>query len=222
MGADELWDMAEDALRAALESMHVEYDIKPGDGAFYGPKIDFHIQDCLGREWQCGTCQLDFQLPEKFDLTYIGEDGASHRPVIIHPAAMGSIERFMAISIEEFEGRFPTWLAPVQVLVLPISDKAMRYAEEVCEAIERAELRVELDRSIETLGKKIRNAHARRVPFMLIVGPKEAESKTVSVRDRNEQEKRNVPLDSFISLVSDEVKQRLLVPHQASDFVNEQ
>jgi threonyl-tRNA synthetase len=218
MGSGDLWDAAEAALRKALESMDISYDIKPGDGAFYGPKIDFHIKDCLGREWQCGTCQLDFQLPEKFDLTYVGDDGQQHRPVIIHPAAMGSIERFMAICIEEFEGRFPTWLAPVQVLVLPISDKAMLYAETVRESIEQADLRAEVDSSSETLGKKIRNAHTRRVPYMLIVGPKEAEAGTVSVRDRQEQEQRGVLLGNFISLVNAEVGSRQRVPHHAVDF----
>lgn len=218
MGDDRLWDTAEAGLRRALETMEVEYDLKIGDGAFYGPKIDFHIEDCLGRSWQCGTCQLDFQLPEKFDLSYTGEDGGAQRPVIIHPAAMGSIERFMAICIEEFEGRFPTWLAPVQALVLPLSDKSIDYAEIVRGQLDQADLRVEIDRSSETLNKKIRSAHRRRVPYMLVVGPREAEAHTVSVRDRNEYERRNVGIASFIELVRSEIDVRRRVPYEANDF----
>lgn len=218
MGDESLWDTAEEALQAALRSMGVEYDLKPGDGAFYGPKIDFHIEDCLGREWQCGTCQLDFQLPQKFDLSYVAEDGALKRPVIIHPAAMGSIERYMAICIEEFDGRFPTWLAPLQVLILPVSDKALEYAERVLAQHRQAGLRAELDRSPETLGKKIRNAHARRVPYMLIVGPKEAEAGMVSVRDRFEKERRGVLLQDFISRVREDNGARQREPYTADDF----
>jgi len=218
MGDESLWDAAEAALEAALRSMNVAYDLKPGDGAFYGPKIDFHIEDCLGREWQCGTCQLDFQLPEKFDLTYVAEDGSPHRPVIIHPAAMGSIERFMAICIEEFEGRFPTWLTPLQVLILPVSVKAADYAGRVFEALSAADLRAEVDNSPDTLGKKIRNAHGRRVPYMLIVGTREAEAETVSVRDHFEQEQRGVRLAAFIERVTDEIRSRRREPHAAREF----
>jgi len=203
----------------ALEALNVEYDVMAGDGAFYGPKIDFHIEDCIGRQWQCGTCQLDFQMPEKFGLTYISEDGKPERPVMLHPTAMGSIERFMAICIEEFVGRFPTWLSPMQVLVLPVSEKAMNYAESVLEALKRANLRSDIDRSSDTLSKKILNAHKRRVPYMLIVGPKEAEAKTVSVRDRSEQEQRGIPLEGFISRVLEDVASRRKVPYQANDFV---
>jgi threonyl-tRNA synthetase len=218
MGDESLWDIAEEALHAALRGMGVNYDLKPGDGAFYGPKIDFHIEDCLGREWQCGTCQLDFQLPQKFNLAYTDEDGSLKRPVIIHPAAMGSIERFMAVCIEEFDGRFPTWLAPLQVLVLPVSDKAIAYAEHVIERLRQAGLRVELDRSPETLGKKIRNAHARRVPYMLVVGPKEAAAGLVSVRDRFEQEQRGVPLDDFSARARVDRDTRRREPFAAADF----
>jgi len=219
MGDEELWDKAEAALVRALEALNVEYDVMAGDGAFYGPKIDFHIEDCIGRQWQCGTCQLDFQMPEKFGLTYISEDGKPEVPVILHPTAMGSIERFMAICIEEFVGRFPTWLSPMQVLVLPVSEKAMNYAESVLEALKRANLRSDIDRSSDTLSKKILNAHKRRVPYMLIVGPKEAEAKTVSVRDRSEQEQRGIPLEGFISRVLEDVASRRKVPYQANDFV---
>lgn len=219
MGDESLWNKAESALVAALKALNVDYDVMAGEGAFYGPKIDFHIEDCIGRQWQCGTCQLDFQLPEKFGLTYISEDGKPETPVILHPTAMGSIERFMAICIEEFVGHFPTWLSPMQVLVLPISEKVMDYAESVLEALKRANLRADVDRSSDTLGKKILNAHKRRVPYMLVVGPKEAEAKTVSVRDRNEQEQRGIPLENFISRVLDDVASRRKVPYQVSDFV---
>ena len=220
MGEEALWDMAEASLVAALEAMNIAYELKPGDGAFYGPKIDFHIQDCLGREWQCGTCQLDFQLPEKFDLSFVAEDGTLHRPVIIHPAGMGSIERFMAICIEEFDGRFPTWLAPVQVAILPVSEKAFAYADHVADILGQAKLRAEVDRTPETLSKKIRNAHLKRVPYMLIVGPKEAAAETVSVRDRQEQEQRGVSLARFVSLVSKDISSRARAPHNAKQFNN--
>lgn len=219
MGDDALWDKAESALMDALKSMNVAYDINPGDGAFYGPKIDFHIEDCIGRQWQCGTCQLDYQMPEKFDLSYISEDGKPHRPVILHPTAMGSIERFMAICIEEYVGRFPTWLSPMQVLILPISEKVEHYAESVLEALKGANLRADVDRSSDTLGKKIRNAHKRKVPYMLIVGPKEVETNTVSVRDRSEQEQGSLPLEDFISRVRNDIALRRQAPYQASDFV---
>jgi threonyl-tRNA synthetase len=218
MGEESLWDIAETALTSALTKMNVHYEVKPGDGAFYGPKIDFHIEDCLGREWQCGTCQLDFQLPEKFDLHYVTEDGTQDRPVIIHPAAMGSIERFMAICIEEFDGHFPTWLSPVQVLILPVSNKALAYAEQVGARLAAAGIKAEIDRSTETLGKKIRNAHGRRAPYMLIVGPKEAELGTVSVRDRLEQEQRGVNLKDFVELVTAEIAERLRQPYLVADF----
>jgi threonyl-tRNA synthetase len=221
MGDESLWDKAESALVAALKALNVDYDVMAGEGAFYGPKIDFHIEDCIGRQWQCGTCQLDFQLPEKFGLSYTSEDGKPETPVILHPTAMGSIERFMAICIEEFVGRFPTWLSPMQVLVLPISEKVMGYAESVVEALKRANLLADVDRSSDTLGKKILNAHKRRVPYMLILGPKEAEAKAVSVRDRNEHERRGISLEHFISRVCDEVASRRKVPYEASDFVED-
>lgn len=218
MGDDSLWDRAEGALMAALKSMNVHYELEPGEGAFYGPKIDFHIEDCIGRKWQCGTCQLDYQLPEKFDLSYIAEDGKPERPVILHPTAMGSIERFMAICIEEFVGRFPTWLSPLQALILPVSEKVMQYAESVLDDLRQAKLRAEIDRSSDTLGKKIRNAHIRRVPYMLIVGPKESEARTLSVRDRNEHEQRGVPLDEFICRVGEDITSRRREPYESSDF----
>jgi threonyl-tRNA synthetase len=218
MGEEALWDQAEAALESALRQMGVEFEVRPGEGAFYGPKIDFQIEDCLGREWQCGTCQLDFQLPEKFGLTYVGQDGRQHRPVIIHPAAMGSIERFMALCIEDFEGRLPTWMSPVQALILPVSDKAMDYAGRVLEDLTRAGARAEIDTSSVPLGKRIRNAHLRRVPYMLIVGPKEAGAETVSVRDRLEREQRGVSLSLFVERLRGEVSSRRREPAAADEF----
>lgn len=218
MGAEALWDHAEQALQHALETLTLPYEVKAGDGAFYGPKIDFQIRDSLGRAWQCGTIQLDFQLPEQFDLHYIGDDGKPHRPVMIHPAAMGSIERFMALLIEEFDGYFPTWLAPVQVLILPISQKSSGYAQTLIERLVTQGFRAETDTSDEPLGKKIRAAHRRRVPYILVVGPHEAQHQTVSVRDRHQQEKRGVPVDAFLRCLADDVTQRRCMAYNVNEF----
>ncbi|HHY41483.1 MAG TPA: threonine--tRNA ligase [Thermoanaerobacterales bacterium] len=202
MGSDELWEQATNALQKALEKKGMPYKINEGDGAFYGPKIDFHLKDSIGRTWQCGTIQLDFQMPERFDLTYIGPDGEKHRPVMIHRVIFGSIERFIGILIEHFAGAFPVWLAPVQARILPISEKHMDYARKVKHCLEEAGIRVELDERNEKIGYKIREAQMQKVPYMLIVGDKEAEENTVSVRVREKGDIGQKSIESFI----DEVK----------------
>ena len=176
MGSDEEWATAENALKKALEHENMEYVINEGDGAFYGPKIDFHIKDSLGRDWQCGTIQLDFQMPERFDLTYIGQDGEKHRPVMLHRVVFGSIERFIGVLIEHYAGAFPTWLAPVQVKILTISDKQKAYANKIVEKLMNEGIRVELDDREEKIGYKIREAQLQKVPYMLIVGEKVVET----------------------------------------------
>ena len=205
MGSDEDWDIATEALREAVEAVGRDYVINEGDGAFYGPKLDFHLEDCLGRTWQCGTIQLDFQMPEKFDLTYIGADGEKHRPVMIHRTILGSIERFIGILIEHFAGAFPTWLAPVQTVVLPISDKHHEYAETVREALENQGIRVEVDTRNEKVGYKIREAEVLKIPYMLVVGDQETENGTVSVRKQKEGDKGPFALEDFIRLIQEEI-----------------
>ena len=190
MGTDEEWEMATDALRKAIENMGMDYVVNEGDGAFYGPKLDFHLTDSIGRTWQCGTIQLDFQLPQRFEAEYIGENGQKYRPIMIHRVVFGSIERFIGILIEHFAGKFPLWLAPVQVRVLPVSDKFMDYGREVADALKAKHIRVELDERNEKLGYKIREARKDRIPYMLIVGAKEEEQKMVSVRKRDAEEKK--------------------------------
>ena len=190
MGTDEEWEMATDALRKAIENMGMNYVVNEGDGAFYGPKLDFHLTDSIGRTWQCGTIQLDFQLPQRFEAEYIGEDGQKYRPIMIHRVVFGSIERFIGILIEHFAGKFPLWLSPVQVRVLPVSDKFMDYGREVADALKAKHIRVELDERNEKLGYKIREARKDRIPYMLIVGAKEEEQKMVSVRKRDAEEKK--------------------------------
>ena len=204
MGSDEDWKMAEDALKKALEHEKVEYVINEGDGAFYGPKIDFHIKDCLGREWQCGTIQLDFQMPERFDLTYIGEDGEKHRPVMLHRVIFGSIERFIGILIEHFAGAFPTWLAPVQVRILPIADSHKEYAEKLKKEFEENEIRVEIDEREEKIGYKIREAQLQKIPYMLIIGDKEVEANAVGVRSRKDGDIGAMPTADFIAKIKEE------------------
>lgn len=208
MGSDEDWNMAEDSLKAALEEMNLPYKINEGDGAFYGPKIDFHLEDSLGRTWQCGTIQLDFQLPQRFELDYIGSDGEKHRPIVIHRVIFGSIERFIGILIEHFAGKFPTWLAPVQVKILPISDKFVEYANEVKENLESKGVRVEVDLRAEKIGYKIREARNERVPYMIVVGEKEENDKTISVRSRDNGDEGAVDLNSFIDRIMAEIKNR--------------
>ena len=205
MGSDEDWEMATDALRSALEDIGLAYVVNEGDGAFYGPKIDFHLEDSIGRTWQCGTIQLDFQLPLRFNLEYTGADGEKHRPIMIHRVAFGSIERFIGILIEHFAGAFPTWLAPVQVKVLPISDKHMEYGQKVLDALSEAGIRAEIDTRAEKMGYKIREAQLQKIPYMLVVGGKEEEMNAVSVRSRFEGDEGQKSLDAFITDIKKEI-----------------
>lgn len=205
MGSEELWNEAEQALQNVLDNRGVEYRVNEGDGAFYGPKIDFHILDALKRSWQCGTIQLDFQMPEKFDLSYIGEDSLKHRPVVIHRAVYGSIDRFIGILTEHYAGAFPTWLAPVQVAVLPVSDLFADYAYEVKESLEQAGIRVQVDTRNERLGFKIREAQQSKVPYMLIVGEQEQASGSVSVRKRGEGDLGMQPIQQLAELIEKEI-----------------
>lgn len=206
MGSDEDWEMATDALRGALDDLGLEYVVNEGDGAFYGPKIDFHLEDSLGRTWQCGTIQLDFQLPLRFNLEYTGADGEKHRPIMIHRVAFGSIERFIGILIEHFAGAFPTWLAPVQVKVLPISDKYAEYGKKVLDALEAEGIRAEIDTRSEKIGYKIREAQTQKVPYMLVVGAKEEEDQLVAVRSRKDGDQGQKSLDAFIADVKEEIR----------------
>ena len=208
MGSDEDWEIATEALRSALDELGLEYVVNEGDGAFYGPKIDFHLEDSIGRTWQCGTIQLDFQLPLRFELEYTGADGEKHRPIMIHRVAFGSIERFIGILIEHFAGAFPTWLAPVQVKVLPISDKYADYAKKVYEELQAAGIRVEMDTRSEKIGYKIREAQGQKLPYMLIAGAKEEEEGTVSVRSRFKGDEGSRTLEAFISDIKEEIKNR--------------
>ena len=201
MGSEEDWNTATSALQAALDDMKIDYEINEGDGAFYGPKLDFHLQDSIGRTWQCGTIQLDFQMPQRFDLEYVGEDGQKHRPIMIHRAIFGSIERFIGILIEHFAGKFPLWLAPTQVKILPITDRTLAYAEEVAAKLADNGIRCEVDKRNEKIGYKIREAKMDKVPYVLVVGDKEFEERTVNVNKRGDEEKTTVALDEFIATV---------------------
>ncbi len=208
MGSDEDWEMATNGLREALEDMNLDYTINEGDGAFYGPKIDFHLVDAIGRTWQCGTIQLDFQLPQRFEAEYIGADGEIHRPIMIHRVCFGSIERFIGILTEHFAGKFPTWLAPVQVKVLPISDKYAEYGHQVLNRLKEAGIRCEIDERAEKIGYKIREARNERVPYMLVVGQKEEESGLVSVRSRYEGDEGQKDLNAFLEGITKEIETR--------------
>ena len=208
MGSDEDWEMATDALRNALDELELPYVVNEGDGAFYGPKIDFHLVDCIGRTWQCGTIQLDFQLPQRFELEYIGADGEKHRPIMIHRVAFGSIERFIGILIEHFAGAFPTWLAPVQVKVLPISEKHEAYAQKIKDELDAAGIRAEIDLRNEKIGYKIREAQTQKIPYMLIAGQKEEEEGTVSVRSRFKGDEGSANLADFIESIKKETASR--------------
>jgi threonyl-tRNA synthetase len=208
MGSEEQWDKAEAALAAALESQGREYELNPGDGAFYGPKIDFHITDALGRSWQCGTCQLDFQMPERFDLYYTGADDAAHRPVMIHRALLGSMERFAGILIEHYAGRFPVWLAPVQAIVLPISDRHNEFGAKAMEELREAGVRVALDDRSESIGKKIRDGAIGRYPYMLVVGDREQETGAVAVRSHEDGDLGAMSLADFAARVRTETGDR--------------
>ncbi len=215
MGSAEDWEMATNALQGALDDLGLEYVINEGDGAFYGPKIDFHLEDSIGRTWQCGTIQLDFQLPQRFELEYIGKDGEKHRPIMIHRVAFGSIERFIGILIEHFAGAFPTWLAPVQAKVLPISEKYEAYAGKVKEALDKAGIRAEIDLRSEKIGYKIREAQTKKIPYMLVVGQKEEADHTVSVRSRFKGDEGAALLADFIENVKKEIAARENRPVEA-------
>ena len=206
MGSDEDWDMATEALRGALDDLGLPYVVNEGDGAFYGPKIDFHLEDSIGRTWQCGTIQLDFQLPLRFNLEYTGADGEKHRPIMIHRVIFGSIERFIGILIEHFAGAFPTWLAPVQVKVLPISDKYMDYAQKVLDELNNSGVRTEIDTRAEKIGYKIREAQMKKIPYMLVVGAKEEEDGLVSVRSRFEGDEGQKSLTDFLAAIKMEIQ----------------
>ncbi len=210
MGSDEDWKMAEASLEGALLEMNMPYKINPGDGAFYGPKIDFHLEDSLGRTWQCGTIQLDFQLPQRFDLSYIGRDGEKHKPIVIHRVIFGSIERFIGILIEHFAGKFPIWLSPIQVKVLSISEKYNSYAESVVKALKDKNIRVEFDDRAEKIGFKIREARNERVPYMIIIGEKEQQEGRVTVKNNKNGEELSVVLYEFISKVREEIENKVL------------
>ena len=210
MGSQEDWDIATDALRSALDELQLPYVINEGDGAFYGPKIDFHLEDTLGRTWQCGTIQLDFQLPLRFELEYTGADGEKHRPIMIHRVVFGSIERFIGILIEHFAGAFPTWLAPEQVKVLPISEKYHEYANEVAAKLKEAKIRCSVDERSEKIGYKIRDARLNKIPYMLVVGAKEQEEGVVSVRSRFLGDEGQRSLDTFIAEITEEIKNRTI------------
>jgi len=205
IGSDDAWEQAETALQEALEEMDLDYKLNPGDGAFYGPKIDFHLEDCIGRTWQCGTIQLDMQLPERFDLTYIGEDGEKHQPVVIHRVAFGSFERFFGILIEHYAGKFPTWLSPVQVKIITVADRHEDYAVVLKNTLASYGIRVELDGRQESVGYKIREARLERNPYMLVIGDKEIEGSNVAVRSRDKGELGSMPLEDLVELLLDEI-----------------
>jgi threonyl-tRNA synthetase len=202
IGSDEQWEKAEAALTEALDRQGREYQLNPGDGAFYGPKIDFHVTDALGRSWQCGTCQLDFFMPERFDLSYVGADDAPHRPVMIHRALLGSLERFAGILIEHYAGRFPAWLAPVQAIVLPVSDRHNEYGARVAAELRDAGMRVTVDERSESVGKKVRDAELGRYPYMLVVGDREQEAGAVAVRSHEEGELGAMPPAELVARVN--------------------
>ncbi|WP_195443235.1 threonine--tRNA ligase [Peptoniphilus harei] len=210
MGELEAWNLAEKSLKEALEEKNLPYTINEGDGAFYGPKIDFHLEDAIGRTWQCGTIQLDFQLPENFDLTYVDENGERQRPVMLHRALLGSVERFMGILIEHFAGKFPLWLSPVQVEVIPVSDKFKDFAESIADKLHAAGLRVHLDGRAEKVGYKIREAQVKKINYMLVIGEKEETSGKLSVRKRNGEEVQDVDVDEFIASLKEEIKNKTI------------
>jgi len=210
MGSNEEWQLAESSLKGALEELNMDFKINQGDGAFYGPKIDFHLQDSIGREWQCGTIQLDLQLPQRFNLQYIGSDGEKHRPIVIHRVIFGSIERFIGILIEHFEGKFPTWISPVQVKILPISEIYNDYAKSVVNKLEENNIRVSIDYRAEKIGYKIREARGERLPYIIVVGEKEQKSESISLRSRKNGDEGNCLLEAFISRIIQEIDSKVL------------
>ena len=205
MGDDDMWELATNGLRNALNNRGLKYIVNEGDGAFYGPKIDFHLKDSIGRTWQCGTIQLDMQLPEKFDLTYVGEDGLKHRPVMIHRVVYGSIERFIGILIENYAGAFPVWMAPVQAKVLPITDKHMDYAYDIKKKLFDMGYRIEVDERNEKIGYKMREAQVKKIPYMLVVGDQEVENGTVSVRKHGERDTVTMSIDEFVAMLQNKI-----------------
>lgn len=208
MGSQEAWDMATDKLKEALDGMGLPYKINEGDGAFYGPKIDFHLKDCIGRTWQCGTIQLDFQMPERFDLTYIGPDGEKHRPVTVHRTIFGSIERFMGILIEHYAGAFPVWLAPIQVRLLPIADRHIEFAEKIKKQLFEHEFRVDIDKRNEKVGFKIREAQNEKIPYMLVVGDKEIESGFISLRTRESGDTGSISVEDLEAILKEDIRSK--------------
>jgi threonyl-tRNA synthetase len=208
IGTDEMWDKAENMLRAAIEDKELDYTVNEGEGAFYGPKIDFHIEDCLGRTWQCGTIQLDFAMPEKFDIEYMGEDNARHRPVMIHRTALGSIERFIGVLLEHYSGNLPLWLAPRQIIVLPISDKYRIYAEKVYNYLKDDGFRIEMDNRVESLSKKIKQAELRKIPYMIIIGENEERTDTITIRKKAGGDIKEIRLEDFARQVRNIVKNK--------------
>ena len=205
MGDEEVWRFAESTLQAAMTELGKDFQLNPGDGAFYGPKLDFHLSDSLGRTWQCGTIQLDMQMPERFELEYVGEDGEKHRPIMIHRALLGSIERFIGVITEHFAGAFPTWLSPVQVKVLPVTDRAVQYAVDVAENLDAQGFRVEVDSRNEKIGKKIREATLEKVPYMLVVGDRDMDALTVSPRTRAGEDLGAMSQEAFSAMLRQEV-----------------
>lgn len=208
MGSEEDWEIATAALKKALEEMKLDYELNEGDGAFYGPKIDFHLEDSLGRTWQCGTIQLDFQMPQRFNLEYVGEDGQKHRPIMIHRAIFGSIERFIGILIEHYAGNFPVWLAPMQVKILPITDRVAAYAKKIEEELKSANVRCSVNLRNEKVGYKIREAQLEKVPYMIVVGDKEVEDGSVAVRSRKDGDVGTMSLSEFKNKVVDEIEKK--------------
>ncbi len=210
IGTDEQWETAESALKAVLESENIKYKLNPGDGAFYGPKIDFHIKDAMGRTWQCGTIQLDMTMTEQFDLNYIGEDNKPHRVVMIHRTIMGSLERFMGVLVEHFSGKFPVWLAPVQAAVIPISEKNNKYTKQVAGKLEQKGIRVDADLSDNTMDYKIREAQLQKIPYMIVLGDKEEKGKNISVRSRDGKVKHGVALKDFLKQITEEIEKKVI------------
>ncbi len=206
MGSDEDWELATNALKGALDELHLDYIINEGDGAFYGPKIDFHLKDTIGRTWQCGTIQLDFQLPQRFELEYVGEDGEKHRPIMIHRVIYGSIDRFIGLLIENFAGAFPLWLSPVQVKVLSLTDRNEKYVNEIVERLRKEKIRAETDNRNEKVGYKIREALNEKTPYLIIVGDEEEKNKTISIRGRGNENKSGLNLDDFIARLKEEIE----------------
>ena len=207
-GTDKMWETAENALKEALQEIKVDYKINPEDGAFYGPKIDFHIKDAIGRTWQCGTIQVDFAMPERFELSYIGEDGKEHRPVMLHRVIYGAMERFMGILIEHYAGAFPVWLSPVQAIILPVSEKFNSYAQKIFSQLLENNIRVEISDESESLGKRIRRAEKQKIPYMLVVGEKEEKEKKITIRSHGEKEQKTIQVDKFMEKIIVEIKER--------------